>query len=951
MSECSSQARSRSAFFLFAFFFGVLLLFGPSAPAQTRPGSDPATQAAGLATLSGTVTDPSGALVAGASVQVDPNVDPQSDLQGNQGVGSASALQPVTTNSSGRFNLHLPPGAYRLTIQSPGFEPFIRIFTLAASPLRLDAKLAIAATVDQVDVPSDADASTASADNKSALVFKGDQLDALSDNDSILQQQVLAMAGGSGEGGGQIYVDGFSGGRFPPKEDIREIRINANPFSAQYPDLGLGRVEISTKPGTGKLHGDLQANGSADRFNAPNPYTGGVQPPYYLLFTRGSLSGPLGKKTSLFGSGNYNDQQNNAVVNAFNPDGTPLSLAVAAPTTEATFSLRLDRQLTPGNTFVARYEFDRSTAKNLGVGLLVLPSAGSSNTTGVQTLQLSNSEVLGAHIVSDTRFQYLRTRIDQDPNSSAPAIVVQGAFSNGGAPTQSLHDSSDAFEFQEYLSFDYGKHFLRAGARYRLLHETNLATAGYQGQFTFPNLAAFAANTPSLFNLTAGQPTASILTGDLAVYAEDEWKPRQDLTLTYGLRLESQTDIPDHFDPAPRAGLAWAVRQTGKHPALFVLRANAGIFYDRFANGNILTSVRENGISQQAFFITNPTFYPNIPAPSQLSGTAPTPYTISPHLHAASESIASVAVERSFGKIGSVTLSYYAVRGLHQYNSENINAPLPGTVTAANPGGTRPTPGSSDIYQFASDGVEKAQSLALKTSLQPTKHLSLFAYYGTRRQTSDTFGAASFPSDPYHVSADLGPSGLGMQAIGQRLFADATYKLPLGFSADLFLATFSRSRFNITTGTDRNGDTQFNDRPAFATAPGPTSVLYNTAFGRFDANPQPGETIIPYNYARAPRFAFVELGLSRDFKFGPRPAPPAGAPALPPGKGPAPKPEPAYDLSFSVDAINLLNENNGGAPVGVLSSPYFGRSISLNSLFGANSSSNRTLFLQTSFRF
>ena len=952
MPECTSQARSQFAFHLFPVLLGTLLLLALPAPAQSHPSHLSATvpsassataPSAALTTLSGTVTDPSGALVSGASILV--------ESQGDTPAPPETARQPTKADAAGRFTLRLPPGAYRLTISSPGFESFAQSFVLGAVPLRLDARLTIAATTDQVDVPSDASASTASGDNKSSLIFKADQLDALSNNDSVLQQQVLAMAGGSGEGGGQIYVDGFSGGRFPPKEDIREIRINQNPFSAQYPDLGIGRIEISTKPGTGKLHGNLQANGSADRLNALNPYTGGAQPSYYLLFTRGSLSGPLGKKTSLFGSGNYNDQQNNAVVNATNPDGTQLSLAVPAPTTEATFSLRLDRQLTPKNTFVGRYEYDRSTAKNLGVGLLVLPSAGSSNTTGVQTLQLSNSQVIGTHIVSDTRFQYLRTRIDQNPNSTAPAVVVQGAFSSGGAPTQSLHDSSDAFEFQEYLSFAYGKHFIRAGTRYRLLHETNLATAGYQGQFTFPNLAAFQANTPSLFNLTAGRPTASILTGDLALYAEDEWKPRQDLTLTYGLRLESQSGIPDHFDPGPRAGLAWAVRQTAKHPALFILRANAGIFYDRFANGNILTAVRQNGTSQQSFFVANPAFYPNIPAPSQLSGTAPTPYSISPRLHAASESIASVAVERSFGKIGSVTLSYYAVRGLHQYNSENINAPLPGSVTAANPSGIRPTPGSSDIYQFASDGVEKAQSLSLNTNLQPTKKLSLFAFYGARRQTSDTFGAASFPSSPYNVSADLGPSGLGMQAIGQRLFADATYKLPLGFSADLFLATFSRSRFNITTGTDRNGDTQFNDRPAFATAPGPTSVLYNTAFGRFDANPQPGETVIPYNYALAPRFAFVELGLSRDIKFGPRPAPPAGAPAPPPGKGPAPKPDPAYDLSFSIDAINLLNENNGGAPVGVLSSPYFGRSISLNGIFGVNSSSNRTLFLQTAFRF
>ena len=883
--------------------------------------------------LSGTVTDPSGALVPQATLVMTAHAP-----------AMAGTSQTVRSDAAGRFSVSLAPGEYDLAVTADGFNEAKRVVTVGARPLFVDLRLTVAATTDEINVPSNGAASTASGDNKSALVFRGQQLDTLSSNDTAMQQQVLAMAGGSGEGGGKVYVDGFSGGRFPPKDTIREIRINQNPFSSQYDDLGYGRVEVFTKPGSDKFHGSYGIQGNTKGLNSLNPYTG-EEPPYYLVFNRGVFSGPLGKKTSFLLSGESNDAQGNVVVNAFNPDGSRLSEAVPAPQTSYTFGAHIDRQVNTTNTLVGRYEYSSTKVKNSGVGLLVLPSEGIDTSTEVQTLQVGNTQLIGANIVSETRFQYLRTRLGQTPVSTAPTIVVQGAFDGGGAPTQAAQDSQDQYEFQEYTSVSQGTHFVRAGVRYRLLHEVNTSTANYNGQFTFPTLAAYQAGVPSLFSLTTGQTTASLLTGDIGAYAEDEWKARKDLTITYGLRLESQNAIPDHFNPAPRAGISWAVRQTDKHPALFVLRANAGVFYSRFAAGNILTSIRQNGVSQQAFLLKNPEFYPAIPNPGELSGTPPTPYSISPHLRVASEWIASVGVERALGKegkLGSVSLTYYGVRGVHQYNSENINAPI---------GGVRPLGGRGDIYRFASDGIEKAQSLSANANLQPTKQLSLFAYYGARRQTSDTFGAASFPSQPYRVSADYGPSGLGMQPIGQRLFADASYTLPFGFSADAFVAVLSRSRFNITTGTDRNEDTQFNDRPAFATNPGPTSVLYRTAYGTFDANPQPGEAIIPYNYAPGPRLLFTALDVGRDFKFGPRPeAPPTPAAALKPGEH-APRPDPAYDLDFSVEAINLLNHNNPGAPVGVLSSPFFGRSISTNSFFDFASSGNRFVFLHAGFRF
>jgi hypothetical protein len=884
--------------------------------------------------LTGSVTDPSGAFIPNATLSFSP-LGASADADPN-----GPSAKVFATDSAGHFVAVLPTGNYLLSVTAEGFTALSRTVVLGPRPSALDLHLAIAAS-DQVNVSADNDASTANADNKSAMVFKSEQLDQLSSSDSLLQQEVLAMAGGSGEGGGQIYVDGFSGGTFPPKDTIREIRINQNPFSSQYEGLGNGRVEIFTKPGGDKMHGDFRSSGSTKALNSLNPYTG-EEPSYFLLFNRANLSGPLGKKTSFYLSGLRSDQHNIAVVSAFNPDGSPLTSAVTAPTTVNTFSGRVDRQLGKNNTFIGRYQYSSTDVKNNGVGLLVLPSEGTTNNTTVQTVQLSNTQLIGANIVSETRFQYLRTRLDQTPNSTAPTIVVQGAFNSGGSPTQASSDSQDAFEFQEYLSISHGNHFIRTGVRYRLLHETNTSTANYNGQYTFANLAAYQAGTPTLFSLTAGKPDATLLTGDVGLYAEDEWKARKDLTVSLGARLESQSAIPDHLNIAPRGSISWAVGKTDKHAPLVVLRAGSGIFYQRFAAGNMLTSIRQNGISQQSYLIANPTFYPLLPSTSQLTGTPSTPYGISPNLKIAATNIFSFAVERSLGKFGQVTATYYAVRGVHQYNSANINAPL------AN--GTRPLGGNADVYQFQSAGIQKAQSLVLNANLNFGKHVSVFAFYTARRQGDDAHGAASFASQPYNLSADYGASGLGMQAVGQRAFVGSNFKLPLGFEIGTFAAAFSRSRFNITTGTDRNGDTQFNDRPAFATNPGPTSQIYTTAFGRFDANPQLGEAIIPYNYGLAPRLFFLAAEVDREFKFGKRPAAEAAASA-PAKPGPPPAPETRYSWRFSFDAENALNTNNAGPPVGVLSSPLFGRSNSINSLFGSLTAANRVIFLETAFRF
>ena len=946
----------RAIFALFIICLGVTALYAQNS-------SSPAI-------LSGLVADPSGAVIPGAIVHVETH-KPSNFTQPN-----------ITTDATGHFTLTLPPGAYDVTIVSPGFTPFVAtVTTRSGVTSHLTASLVIATDSEQVNVTPGT--STSAADNKSALVFGAAELATFSDDDTTFQQQIQAIAGGDPTQPSSVYVDGFSGGQMPPKDSIREIRINQNPYSAQFPDLGFGRIEVFTKPGSDKLHGHFMAFANDSALNTQNPFVGS-QPPYYMLVLRGNLSGPIGKKTSFFVNGFYNKQQNNSVINAAatQTSAAPLITTISSPTLSNDFTIRLDRQITANNILTARYEISHTTLtdglapppSNNGPSAQAVPqtlqSEAFNNASTTQTLQLSDSQNIGKNMIVETRFQYIRSRSNQDPVSGAPTVIVEGYFNGGGNSSQALHDNTDRTEFQEYVSLAHGQHFFRIGGRYRTIRDANLNTANYNGVFTFPDYATYAAAKPTpanpsggpgatQFNITTGQSSAVVLTGDLGIYADDEWKVRKNLTLDFGFRAESQSAIPDHFDPAPRFGISWAVGQTDKHPPIVVLRSGFGVFYDRFSSGNILTAIRQqSGSIQPSYYQANPSFFceTSLTACSvsiaTLSATPPTLYNISPHLRSEYFLGTGLTAERTIGKIGTVTLNYLHLQADHQWISLNINAPLPGTFVYGLPNsGVRPLGGTQNIYQFSSNASSTTDMVFANAQLHPTKKVNLWGFAGDRFKRGDSGGATSFPTNQYHVADDYGRSA----ASTFRLFTGADITLPLGFTVDPFVAYFSRQPFNITTGTDLNGDTQYNDRPSFATTSSPAASVYKTPFGTFNALPQPGEKIIPVNYGNGPRFFYTELDLRKQFRFGPRPATPP-APAAKPGpdgKLPPPPPPPPrpYDLSFSAEADNLFNHTNLAPPVGILTSPQFGQSLNLGGGFGGNPNANRKISFAVFFNF
>jgi hypothetical protein len=651
---------------------------------------------------------------------------------------------------------------------------------------------------------------------------------------SQLQQELQAMSGGDAPA---IYVDGFSNGTIPPKNTIREIRINQNPYSARNDTgPGGGMIEILTKPGTGKVHGNLLVFGNDSSLNTRNPFVQ-TQPPYHSVQFNTDLNGPLSKKASYSFNFMRRSNQSNAVVNAETVDPRNLNeviftQALPNPKTLDRFGTRFDLQLGTKSTVIAQYSYTNREQLNGGVGQLNLPSEAFNTGTVTHQWQLSNSQVFGAKAVTDTRFQYTRTRTSQTPISTAPAVVVQGAFSGGGSPAGAFTDNQDSFELQNYLSIQAGKHYLSPGVRLRVNRDRNSSFTGYNGQFTFASLAAYQTTMngiaraltpaqiaslgggPTQFSITAGTPKLSIQVMDVGVFYQDDWKVTPHFTLSYGLRYEAQNYISEHRDFAPRLGFAWSLGAKKEKPARFVIRGGSGIFYTRLGSSNILNAERQNGVLQQQYIVPSPDFYPAIPPVSILGPqNLPTIYRISSKFRSPYGLMSSIGIEHPLGSRGSISAQYYYGRYNHVLVTRNANAPYPGTYDLGDPAsGVRPLGTRQNIYEYDSSSFARTNRSTLNANFRAKNEFSVFGFYQFRHRNSDANG---FASNSYDLAQDY---GRGQQDVRHTLFL--SINSPLLYRRvhlGAYVYVNSGQPFNIIVGQDLNGDSQFNDRPAFAT--------------------------------------------------------------------------------------------------------------------------------------
>lgn len=931
--------------------------------------------------IHGQVTDERGGAIVGASVTL---------------ISLTGAQKTTLTDQQGSYRFKaLVPGTYTLSVSAQGFGLYENNELKISAGQRnvLDIQLKVVLPDEQVAVSTDRPVSTEPEGNADALVLRGETLDVLPDDPDDLANALQALAGPSaGPTGGEIFVDGFSGARLPTKASIREVRVNQNPFSAEFDRIGYGRIEILTKPGTNEFGGEALFNFNDESLNARNPYTI-TRAPYQVRSLDLSISGPIVKnRLSFFFDLEYRGIDDNAYINALVLDSSlhvvPYVQSALASRRSQERQPRIDWQINKNHTLVAVFEFNPSHLRNSGLGGFTLPTRAYDISAYERQFRLTETAVLNTNVVTETRLQLRTDRAEQKGDNSTPALNVLEAFNGGGDQTGPSLNRRRLFALYNNTTLSKGTHVLRFGARLRNIKVNDDSRSNFGCTFTFaggdaveldannqvvtdasgnpriqqissieryrrtvlftsPGAPAKPAGIsdqdlgvgPTQFSVSGGNPLVAITQSDVSGFIQDQWSAKSNLTITLGLRYEWQTNIQSNFNFAPRLAFAWSPGAGGnQRQQKTVVRGGFGIFYDRINDNLTLQAERFNGVNQQQYVVSDPlvlSTYPSVPTLAILNAFA-LPQTLrrkagdirTPYLMQS-----AISYERQLPYKSTISVTYINTRSRHLLRSRNINAPLPGTfIVGVRNSGVRPFGNAGNIYEFESSGVFHQNQLLLTLDNRFNKKFFLHATYALSSARSNTEGVGSFPANTYDLSGETGRSSIDAR---HRLTVEGTVSAPWGLRLTPFFIVSTGRPFNITTGRDTNGDTLFTERPAFATSLTTQANLLETPWGSFDLNPPAGAGLIPRNYGEGPSFAAMNLRVSKTFSlieignlFGKSKPDPKA------------KDENPYKLTFSIQAQNIFNRTNKNLPVGNASSPFFGQSTATLGGYGEENRSS-----------
>jgi hypothetical protein len=756
-------------------------------------------------TLRGRVVDQLGTVIPNARIT----------LNGQNGKERAAR-----SNTGGEFSIsNLPPGSYKLTVAFKGFRTHVEeeIKTpFADSPLKI--VMTVATVSETLETKAEGGGASVEPDqNLTATVLGEEFIRNLPDNEEDLRAFLQALAGpaAAGQGGAQILVDGFGVGRLPPREAIQQIRINQNPFSAEFENAGFSRIEIITKPGSGEWRGGGGFGYRNSALDARNAFAL-KKPDFSLARYNFNLGGPLiKKKLSFFFFGDRSGNQGSGTTVATTLDG---QVASNVPTSAKSFSLglRVDYLLDNKSTLNIGYDRRKSASLNGefrsgGGSSYLLPERGSDSTNSNQALRLGYTRIINSRLINEARLQYQRQQSALVARTQGVAINVLDSFNGGGSPCCPNESRNETVELQDYLTLTHKSHTVRAGAQFYYENVRSLSRSNFMGTYTFSNLAEYriaveAAGTPlaraQQFTINRGDSSLLYKNYTAGFFVQDDLRLNKSLSLSLGLREEFQSHLRDRNNWSPRVGVAWSPFKDRKT----TLRGGAGLFHGRLSGGTYANTLRFDGERQKSLIIRNALYPDPFAGDPEIEVAAQNrrKYTLDPDLKAPYTINFNLAIERQLpgGLVG--TLSYIHMRGVHQFRLRNINAPPAGS-------GLRPMPNEGDLYQIEATARSVFDGVIFGFNRRFSRRLMFFGSYSLSRTMSDSDGAGGLPADNHDLRPEWGRAALDRR----HSFSTGFFlTLPLGFRVNSTINASSGTPFNITTGMDNNGDLTANDRPA-----------------------------------------------------------------------------------------------------------------------------------------
>lgn len=820
-----------------------------------------AQESMNYASVSGRITDASGAVIEGAQVtarQTDTNL-------------TSSAY----SDREGRFRFpYLRVGQYEIKIHHQGFTDLTRSLTLTVgSAFELPVSLTVASTETNITVKSDMAvleaarsqiAGTVSQAEVRALPLNGRNfldlallVPGVSPTNTASNQLFAETSAVPGQGisvGSQrnfsnnFIVDGLSAnddaaglsGNFYGLDVVNQFQVVTSGGQAEFGRALGGYVNVVTKSGTNTLHGDVYGYFRNDRFNAANALSHTALPLTQMQYGA-SLGGPVIRDRTFYFA-NFEQRELNqsglitiapanvAAINAHlaateYPGQTIYTGLYPNPVHNTNFLAKIDHQFSERDQFSARYSlYDVHSPNSRGAGGLNAASASAGLDNTDQTIATGNIATLSPRLVNETRAQFTHSILNAPPSDPiGPAVSISGVASFGTLSVSPTARFNNLYEIADNLSYQTGAHAIRAGADFLYNDDTITYPRSIRGSYSFSSLANFLAGTynNSGYTQTFNRFTVSQTNPNIGFYAQDEWKFNSRLTLNLGVRYDLQflkTIATDTDNISPRAGFAWspfASRNT-------VVRGSFGMFYDRVplrALANAILSadntVNTGKLSQISVSLSPaqagaPVFPKILNSLTIPPGVLLNFSTMDRNMQNAYSEQGSFEIEQQIDGHSTLSVGYEHLRGLHLIASVNQN--VPGCVASGNNNGCRPNPNFGNDSQYSSLADSHYDGLHVSFVQRPVPWGDYRISY-TFSKALDNVGEFFFssPINNFNIWQDYGRSDDDQR---HRLVFDGTIhssmakastpwqRISHGFQLSGMLQYYSALPFNITTGSN-----------------------------------------------------------------------------------------------------------------------------------------------------